>query len=115
MLNGNQNNDALFGGAGNDTLDGGFDNDTVTGGAGDDVFIMKAGMDQDVITDFSALSAGGADADKIDVSALGIVDFASLSIADNGLGEAVIDFGSGDGVTLAGVSTSSLAAGDFIF
>ena len=76
---------------------------------------MKSGMDQDVITDFAALSAGGADADMIDVSALGIVDFASLSIADNGFGEAVIDFGNGDGVTLAGVSTSSLAAGDFIF
>ncbi len=46
---------------------------------------------------------------------LAIIDFASLSMADNGFGEAVIDFGNGDGVTLAGVGTSSLAAGDFIF
>ena len=96
-------------------LNGDQNDDTLTGGAGNDIFIMKSGMDQDVITDFAALSAGGADADKIDVSALGVVDFASLSIADNGFGEAVIDFGNGDGVTLAGVSTSSLAAGDFIF
>ncbi len=115
VLNGDQNDDMLVGGAGNDTLDGGTDNDTVTGGAGNDTFIMKPGMNQDVITDFAALGAGGADADLIDVSALGIVDFASLSMADNGLGEAVIDFGTGDSVTLAGVSTSSLAAGDFFF
>ena len=33
----------------------------------------------------------------------------------NGLGEAVIDFGTGDGVPRAGVGTSNLAAGDFIF
>ena len=80
-----------------------------------DVFIMTPGMNQDAVTDFAALNAGGADADKIDVSALGIVDFASLSMADNGLGDAVIDFGNGDGLTLVGVSTSGLAAGDFIF
>ncbi len=115
MLNGDQNDDMLVGGAGNDTLDGAFDNDTVTGGAGNDTFIMKPGMNQDVITDFMALGAGGADADTIDVSALAIVDFASLSMADNGFGEALIDFRNGDGVTLAGVRTSGLAAGDFIF
>ncbi len=45
----------------------------------------------------------------------GRIHEASLSMADNGLGEAVINFGNGDGVTLAGVSTSSLVAGDFIF
>ena len=79
------------------------------------VFVMTVGMNQDAITDFAALSAGGSDADKIDVSALGIPDFASLSMADNGFGDTLIDFGAGDQVTLIGVSTSSLAAGDFIF
>ncbi len=114
-LDGGDKKDVLNGGTGDDTLDGGKDDDTLTGGTGNDVFIMKADMDEDVITDFAALGAGGPDFDKIDVSATGFADFASLNIADNGSGEAVIDFGSGDKVTLVGVSTSSLAAGDFIF
>ena len=75
----------------------------------------KTGTDQEVITDFAALSAGGPDADKIDVSGYGVANFASLSIADNGAGDAVVDFGNLDTLTLVGVSTSSLAAGDFIF
>ena len=110
-LNGGGDDDALNGGTGDDTLDGGSNDDTLTGGAGNDTFIMKPGMNEDVITDFAA---GGA-ADKIDVSALGVPDFASLSIADNAFGEAVIDFGGGAEVTLVGVSTISLGAGDFIF
>ena len=119
VLDGGAGNDTLNGGAGNDTLDGGYDDDTLTGGAGNDIFIMQPGEnvgdEQDVITDFAALSAGGPDADRIDVSAWGVADFASLSISDNGAGDAVIDFGNLDTVTLVGVSTSSLAAGDFIF
>ncbi len=115
VLNGGNGDDTLNGNDGDDVLNGGAGNDTLTGGAGNDVFIMQAGMEQDVITDFAALGAGGADADKIDVSAFGVADFASLSMADNGLGDAVIDFGNGDEMTLVGVSTSGLDAGDFFF
>ena len=45
---------------------------------------MTPGMDRDVITDFTALSASGPDADRIDVSALGISDFNSLNLSGNG-------------------------------
>ncbi len=114
-LTGDGGANVLTGADGNDVLNGGAGNDTLTGGAGNDVFIMQAGMEQDVITDFAALGAGGADADKIDVSAFGVADFASLSMADNGFGDAVIDFGNGDEMTLIGVSTSGLNAGDFFF
>ena len=115
VLNGNENDDILNANAGADILDGGSGNDTMNGGTGDDIFIMKPGMNLDVITDWGVPRNGGADADKIDVSALGIPDFGSLNMVDNGLGDTVIDFGNGDGLTLVGVGTSSLGAGDFIF
>ena len=101
----------LTGGTGDDSPT----DDILTGGTGNDVFIMEVDMFSDVITDFAALGAGGPDFDKIDVSAHEVPDFASLSIADNGLGDAVVYFANDDKVTLVGVSTSSLGAGDFIF
>ncbi len=115
MLSGGKGKDTLYGGAGDDTLDGGSGKDTLRGGAGGDVFVMEPGMDRDVITDFTALSASGPDADRIDVSALGISDFDSLNVADNGVGDTVLDFGAGDELTLVGVNPGSLGADDFIF
>ncbi len=115
VLGGGKGNDTLYGGDGDDMLDGGSDKDTLSGGAGSDVFVVKPGMDRDVVTDFTALSAGGSDADKIDVSALGISDFDSLNMADNGTGDTVLDFGNGDELTLVGINPGSLGADDFIF
>ena len=133
VLDGDQGKNTIFGGAGNDTLHGDLGNDalrgdgdddmlsggkgkdTLYGGAGGDVFVMEPGMNRDVIADFTALSASGPDADKIDVSALGIGDFDSLNMANNGAGGTVLDFGAGDEVTLVGVNPGSLGADDFIF
>ncbi|WP_319800866.1 M10 family metallopeptidase C-terminal domain-containing protein [Rhodobacter sp. KR11] len=42
---GNNDNNAITGGAGNDTLDGGFGSDLLTGGAGDDTYILAYGGD----------------------------------------------------------------------
>ena len=43
-LNGDDGNDLIDGGAGNDTLNGGDDNDTIIGGAGNDTIDVGGGV-----------------------------------------------------------------------
>ena len=43
-LNGDDGNDMLDGGTGNDTMSGGDDNDTIIGGAGNDTLMLAAGV-----------------------------------------------------------------------
>ncbi len=132
ILNGDANNDTLFGRDGNDRLFGGdgndriiggantdrlygeAGNDTLTGGGGNDIFYFTPGGDEDEITDFTA----GGTQDAIDLSAMGGA-FNTLSevlAATNDIGgNAVIDFGGGDTITLIGVTEAQLTASDFIF
>ncbi len=63
-LTGTEEDELLVGGGGDDTLWGGGGDDTLTGGAGDDIFGVSAVAGNVTITDF-------ADADRIDLSALG--------------------------------------------
>ncbi len=115
LLDGGFGTDVLDGGAGDDSLDGGKNNDSLTGGGGRDTFTLRRGGGQDVITDFAALSSGVAVTDKIDLSDFGIADFASLNPTDDPSGDAVIDLGSSDRLTMTGVSSADLGAGDFLF
>ena len=104
----------LDGGGGDDVLQGRGGSDTYTGGAGDDLFIFQNGFGVgEVITDFDAFSAN----EKIDLkSVTNITDFADL--AANHLSQvgpdAVITDGAGT-ITLLGVQTTDLDAGDFAF
>jgi len=52
-LTGGNGQDWLVGGDGDDVLSGGFGNDQLTGGLGMDTFVLTAGENQDMITDFS--------------------------------------------------------------
>jgi hypothetical protein len=46
---------------------------------------------------------------------MGVADFASLmAMASDASGNTVIDFGGGDALTLIGIDTDDLAAGDFL-
>ncbi len=106
--------DRLFGGTGRDVLYGGGGNDVLTGGRGADVFVFQKGAGRDVITDFDADLAG----ERIDLR--GIAAITSYSdLRANHLstvkGDAVIDFGGGNRVTLDGVRVSELSADDFLF
>lgn len=113
-LFGGKGNDRLQGGNGRDRLDGGVGDDTMLGGNGDDRFVFSAG--NDLIIDFNAAS----NREKIDLS-----DVASINsfqeLTQNYLSEAVlsgyavIDDGSGNTLTLNGVSIGDLDQGDFIF
>ncbi|HEX8445329.1 MAG TPA: family 16 glycosylhydrolase [Sphingomonas sp.] len=110
IVNGNELNNILTGGAGKDYLDGkagddriigGAGNDQLTGGLGRDTFVFAAGFGKDTITDFKV----GEDA--IDWSALkaayGIPKFSDVA------GNAVATFGS-DAVTFIGVKSADLVA-----
>ena len=111
-LSGGAGNDALAGGWGNDTLTGGSGNDTLLGGAGNDIFVFDAHQfGKDAILDFTA-------GDKIDLSALGVADFATLQpFLSQVNADSVLTLGFGgasEQITLKGVTAASLAT-SFLF
>jgi Ca2+-binding RTX toxin-like protein len=113
-LNGGGGDDTLLGGAGVDRLIGGSGNDTLTGGTGADVFVYDArGFGVDTITDFVRGT------DRIDLSGLGIGDFASLQRVFFASGtDAAIIFGfngAEESIVIKNVEFSALTANDFIF
>lgn len=113
MLLGGGGNDFLMGGRGDDNLDGGTGRDYLVGGAGDDVMTGGTGADvfifakgDDTISDFTVgedtlvLSASLWRGGENPLSA-----FANnVTIED---GNAVIDFGAGNTLTLTGVTDTS--------
>jgi len=74
-LCGEEGNDSLYGGKGDDYLIGGLGNDTLSGGMGRDRFVLTAGEDPDLITDFTK-------GEDLLVLAGGLT-FAQLSITQN--------------------------------
>ncbi len=106
------------GGPNNDTLSGSSANDEFTGFAGNDIFAFPTrGFGRDVITDFTQGQ------DRIDLSALGIADFATLTpFITQSLGNSIISFfvndfsnGVNETITINGITNSQLTANDFIF
>jgi Ca2+-binding RTX toxin-like protein len=93
---GGQGNDLVLGEDGDDQLSGDLGSDTLTGGAGADRFLFRPGSSHDVISDFNA-----AEGDRIALPA-GV----GFTVA-NVNGEAVIDLGGGDQLTLSGVAFGS--------
>ena len=108
-IQGNAGANVLTGGTGDDVLQGFGGNDTLFGGAGADRFVFDHGTGQDVVSDFVSGT------DKLDLSAFGFADFTAVQAATHDVGgNAVIDLGGGDSVTLTGVTSSQLQSGDVI-
>lgn len=109
-LHGGAGNDVLVGGAGADILTGGTGNDRLTGGIGADRFEFADGFGADRITDFARgdtiliLRSMLTGTRLSDGEAAAVVQGVG-SVAD---GAVVLDFGSGDTLTIAGIT--SLAA-----
>lgn len=98
--------DRVNGGAGNDTLWGGPGDDRLTGGAGADEFHFVAGNGDDTITDFES----GTDAIVLEGTGM---TYGALEMTDTATG-VVVDYGGGT-LSIDGVSSSDLGAGDFVF
>ena len=112
FLNGVTGTDRLNGGSGNDVLLGGQGNDTLTGGAGQDDFVFDFGsFGQDRITDFKHgqdhLLLLGMNT-SLTVRQL-VNQFASVVGSD-----VVFDFGSGETMTLVGLTSTQGLAADLI-
>lgn len=109
-------NDTVFGNAGNDTVYGGPGDDVLNGSLGADTFVFAAGSGNDTIC-FE--NAGAAPGDLIQL-ATGINGLAIFSASDvlshitySG-GNAVIDLGSGNSITVLGIPANAFTADDFI-
>ncbi|WP_271608351.1 Ig-like domain-containing protein [Bradyrhizobium sp. CCBAU 21359] len=110
VILGDANANALDGRDGNDRIDGRGGADTLTGGNGADTFVYADGDGADTITDFNRTQG-----DTIDLTGLsGFFTLADVqSKATVSGGNTIIDVGSGNTLTLIGVT--SLQQSDFIF
>jgi VCBS repeat-containing protein len=87
-------------------------NDYLTGSSGSDLFVFAQPISHDVIYSFDAVS------DKIDlVGFSGFSDFNDVAahLSDDGVGNTVLTLASDETITLHGVSSASLSAGNFQF
>jgi hypothetical protein len=86
--------------------------DHLTGGGGNDLFVFSKPIRNDTINSFNTAS------DKIDlVGFAGLKSFSDVqaNLVDDATGDAVITVGSGETITLYGVSSASLSANNFAF
>ncbi|MDQ1812606.1 calcium-binding protein [Massilia sp. CCM 9210] len=94
-------NDTIFGYGGDDTLEGGRGDDVLDGSIGSDVYLFKRGDGRDTITDNNGWYGEG----MVDVLRLGSGISASTTLARHVDDNLVLDFGSGDSVTVNGFFT----------
>lgn len=124
LVYGNLGDDALIGGLGADVLYGGQGADTLSGGAGDDLLVGGLGGDRvavgdgsgaDTVSGFSS-TEGDVIAVASDVNGSGVESAADLlaRLTTDAGGNAVLDLGSGNSITLMGVPPSGLIAADFL-
>lgn len=114
-LFGGQGNDLLVGGLGNDTLNGNLGDDTISTGEGADVVVLSHGGGADLVVDFDG---AGGDTIRIDadINGTGIDTYNELLAAATDTDAGVqIALGSGNTLTLNGVTVSQLQSGWFIF
>ncbi|MEM6372852.1 MAG: calcium-binding protein [Pseudomonadota bacterium] len=113
-LVGSSGDDTFIGGGGSDVLTGGGGSNLVTGGAQTDRFVVTGGETL-TITDFE----GSARYELIDLRAIPGLDFAALSITQDGV-DAVITLPSGGSggpttIRLQNYLASDLGSADFLF
>jgi Ca2+-binding RTX toxin-like protein len=106
-LYGDAGDDVIRGDKGNDVIDGGLGSDTLWSGKGQDTFVFTGGGGQDVVMDFQqgqdilqiAKNINGLQVETADDLASRVTDVH---------GNAVVDLGNGDTITLQGVSAEDV-------
>ncbi|KIC23927.1 Hint domain-containing protein [Leisingera sp. ANG-M6] len=105
-------------GAGDDTVTFGAGDDSITSGTGYDELILSGGGGTDTITDFSIADddSDGFYNDQLDVSDLtggtgpaGAVRAWDISVSDDGFGNALLTFPSGEKLVLQGVTPAQMS------
>ncbi len=109
-LEGGAGKDTLIGGAQADRLVGGTGDDKLTGGKGKDTFVFTNTSGHDTITDFESfretIEVAGAKGQKLSMDDLRILQ------SDDGT---LVSISFKSSITLPGVSTTDIDAGDFLF
>ena len=115
LVYGGQGNDTVFGNLGNDSLIGNLGDDSLIGGLGSDTFIFSGSSGTDSIADFST-AEGDLLSIAADINGTGIASTTDLllRLSNDGSGNAVLDLGAGNSITLIGVDATSLSASSFI-
>ncbi|MBK1658100.1 family 16 glycosylhydrolase [Paracraurococcus ruber] len=109
---GNALDNRVTGNAGPNVLDGGAGDDLLTGNGGRDIFVVRVGQGSDTITDFAAAGPG---ADQVRLEGTSFRDFADIRAAlrQSG-GDAVLDLGGGQSLTLQNTAMVGLTAANFL-
>jgi Ca2+-binding RTX toxin-like protein len=94
LLEGGTGNDALHGGDGADVLDGGTGNDFLSGGAGNDTFLLRAGSGHDTIETLDVVTG------RVDIVRFEGVASTGITALRTSAQDLVIEYGSGDSVTI---------------
>ncbi|WP_299401849.1 hypothetical protein [uncultured Roseobacter sp.] len=113
-LTGTENSDVIRGKAGDDVIIGGKGDDVLFGGTGSDTFAFADGDGNDEIRGFNATD----DAERIDLSGIAGLTKFNVLLSDHmrQVGDdVVIDFDSGDTITLRAVQLGDLGLDDFVF
>jgi Ca2+-binding RTX toxin-like protein len=112
VLDGGAGNDVIIGGDGDDVLIGGEGDDVLIGGLGNDTFDFGPGDDIEI----QSFVAGAGTEDRIDLRGIaGVTGFDwVLAHAREVEGNAVIDLGGGQEMTIDDVSVASLHSDDFL-
>ncbi|MEW2915278.1 Hint domain-containing protein [Leisingera sp. JC11] len=109
---------AIDAGAGDDTVAFGAGNDSITSGSGYDELILSGGGGTDTISDFSIADddSDGFYNDQLDISDLtggtgpaGAVRAWDISVGDDGFGNALLTFPSGEKLVLQGVAPAQMS------
>lgn len=112
---GGAGNDYILGNGGNDFIAGQEANDLMYGGAGSDIFYFGFGSGVDTIAGgFDNVGATAGDIIQIVSGVNGITNAtAALGLVTYSGGNAILDLGSGNSVTILSVAVNSLTADDF--
>lgn len=110
-------NDYILSNGGNDLIYGNAGNDTMHGGLGDDIYAFSSGDGVDTILHFTGAGSAGGDsihiASGINGSGITSAALAVAAVTYSG-GNALLNLGSGNTVTINGITANSLTADDFV-